>query len=409
MTLDLDFVREQFPALTNEWIFMDNAGGSQILKGCVANINEYYYANNVQLGGSYELSQAASRAFSEGREKISMLFNAKSADEIVFGPSTTVLLQFLSKSLASFFQPGDEVIVTSLDHESNIGPWLELEKIGVKIKFWELNANTYTLDLEDLEKIITKKTKLVAFVHVSNIVGTINPVKEFTKFIHDHGAMVCVDAVAYAPHRAIDVVDWNVDFYALSLYKTYGPHHAALYCRMDHMVELDNLYHFFYGKDKIPAKMEPGNANYELSYGSGAIVDYLVEIGSSAKKDATKRENIEIAFDQIADHEVKLNSILLEYLCSRRDCTIIGSREGVSSSRVPTVAFTIDGKLSDQICVAMDEHKIAIRYGDFHARRLSDRLGLEQYNGAVRISLTHYNTTDEVNRLIKALDQTLRV
>ena len=409
MTLDLDFVREQFPALTNEWIFMDNAGGSQILKGCVANINEYYYANNVQLGGSYELSQAASRAFSESREKISMLFNAKSADEIVFGPSTTVLLQFLSKSLASFFQPGDEVIVTSLDHESNIGPWLELEKIGVKIKFWELNANTYTLDLEDLEKIITKKTKLVAFVHVSNIVGTINPVKEFTKFIHDHGAMVCVDAVAYAPHRAIDVVDWNVDFYALSLYKTYGPHHAALYCRMDHMVELDNLYHFFYGKDKIPAKMEPGNANYELSYGSGAIVDYLVEIGSSAKKDATKRENIEIAFDQIADHEVKLNSILLEYLCSRRDCTIIGSREGVSSSRVPTVAFTIDGKLSDQICVAMDEHKIAIRYGDFHARRLSDRLGLEQYNGAVRISLTHYNTTDEVNRLIKALDQTLRV
>lgn len=408
MSLDLNYVRGQFPALDNEWVFMDNAGGSQILMGCVANINEYYYANNVQLGGSYELSQAASRAFTEGREKISTLFNAKSANEIVFGPSSTVLLQFLSKALSSLFQPGDEVIVTSLDHESNIGPWLELEKIGVKIKFWELNTKTYTLELEDLEKIITKKTKLVAFIHVSNIVGTINPVKKFTKFIHNHGAMVCVDGVAYAPHRAVNVIDWNVDFYVLSLYKTYGPHHAALYCRMDHMEKLDNLYHFFYGKDKIPAKMEPGNANYELSYASGAIVDYLSEIGAATKNTATVRGNIEIAFEQITDHEITLNSILLDYLTSREDCRIIGSENGTSNARVPTVAFIVDGKLSDQICIAMDEHKIAIRYGDFHARRLSDRLNLERYNGAVRISLTHYNTADEVERLIEALEKVLR-
>ena len=341
MSLDLNYVREQFPALDNEWVFMDNAGGSQILKGCVENINEYYYKNNVQLGGSYDLSQAASRAFSEGREKISTLFNAKFADEIVFGPSSTVLLQFLSKALESHFHPGDEVIVTSLDHESNIGPWLELEKLGVIIKIWEFNTKTYTLDIEDLEKIITEKTKLVAFIHVSNIVGTINPVKKFTKYIHDHGAMVCVDGVAYSPHRAIDVVDWNVDFYVLSLYKTYGPHHAALYCRMDHMLELDNLYHFFYGKDKIPAKMEPGNANYELSYASGAVVDYLSEIGSCENKNVPVRENIEKAFDLITGHEILLNSILLDYLVSRKDCTIIGSKDDTSDSRVPTVAFLL--------------------------------------------------------------------
>lgn len=407
MSLDLNYVREQFPALDNEWVFMDNAGGSQILKGCVENINEYYYKNNVQLGGSYDLSQAASRAFSEGREKISTLFNAKFADEIVFGPSSTVLLQFLSKALESHFHPGDEVIVTSLDHESNIGPWLELEKLGVIIKIWEFNTKTYTLDIEDLEKIITEKTKLVAFIHVSNIVGTINPVKKFTKYIHDHGAMVCVDGVAYSPHRAIDVVDWNVDFYVLSLYKTYGPHHAALYCRMDHMLELDNLYHFFYGKDKIPAKMEPGNANYELSYASGAVVDYLSEIGSCENKNVPVRENIEKAFDLITGHEILLNSILLDYLVSRKDCTIIGPKDDTSDSRVPTVAFIVDGKLSDQICVAMDQHKIAIRYGDFHARRLSNRLNLQRNNGAVRISLTHYNTVNEVNKLIDALEQVL--
>ena len=164
MSLDLNYVREQFPALDNEWVFMDNAGGSQILKGCVENINEYYYKNNVQLGGSYDLSQAASRAFSEGREKISTLFNAKFADEIVFGPSSTVLLQFLSKALESHFHPGDEVIVTSLDHESNIGPWLELEKLGVIIKIWEFNTKTYTLDIEDLEKIITEKSIFMTMV-----------------------------------------------------------------------------------------------------------------------------------------------------------------------------------------------------------------------------------------------------
>ena len=407
MSLDLNYVRQQFPALDNEWVFMDNAGGSQILKGCVENINEYYYKNNVQLGGSYALSQNAASAFSEGREKISTLFNAKSANEIVFGPSSTVLLQFLSKALENYFQPGDEVIVTSLDHESNIGPWLELEKLGVTVKFWEFNTKTYTLDLEDLEKIITKKTKLVSFIHVSNIVGTINPIKKFTEFIHDHGAMVCVDAVAYAPHRAIDVVDWNVDFYVLSLYKTYGPHHAALYCRMDHMLELDNLYHYFYGKDKIPAKMEPGNANYELSYASGAIVDYLSEIGSHANKNLSVREGIVNAFELIADHETILNSMLLDYLVSRKDCKIIGSEDGTSISRVPTVSFIVDGKLSDQICVAMDQHKVAIRYGDFHARRLSDRLNLDRCNGAVRISLTHYNTVNEVKKLIDALEQIL--
>jgi len=407
MTLDLNFVRSQFPALDSEWAFMDNAGGTQILKGCVDNINEYYYKNNVQLGGSYEPSQIAAKAFNEGRRKISTLFNAKSADEIVFGPSTTVLLQFLSKSLVGQFNKGDEVIVTTMDHETNIGPWLELEKWGVIVKFWDINLDTHTLHLSDLKKLISDKTKLVAFTHVSNIVGTINPVKEFTRFIHDHGAMVCVDAVAYAPHRAVDVSEWGVDFYAFSLYKTFGPHHAALYCRMDRMLELDNLYHYFYGKDKIPAKMEPGNANYELSYGSGAIVDYLVELGSRANENGTDRENIEAAFDLITDHETRLGSMLLSYLGNRNDCNIIGIDDGNNTSRVPTISFTIKGKLSDQICLAMDKHKIGIRFGDFHARRLSDLLLLNQFNGAVRISLTHYNTMDEVERLISSLDQVL--
>ncbi|MDG1707725.1 MAG: cysteine desulfurase-like protein, partial [Emcibacteraceae bacterium] len=392
MALDMNFVRDQFPGLKNEWTFMDNAGGSQILKSCVDNITEYYYSNNVQLGGSYDVSQNALKAFGQGREKIATLFNASRPEEIVFGPSSTVLLQFLSKSLAKQLKAGDEVIVTITDHESNIGPWVWLEDKGVVIKFWPMNKETYELELDALDALMTEKTKLVAFTHVSNMLGTINNVKDITKFVHDRGALVCVDAVAYAPHRAVDVQDWNVDFYALSLYKVYGPHHAALYCRYDHMQELDGLYHYFYEKDKIPAKMEPGNANYELSYGSGAIVDYLATLGEQSGAKGSTREKLEAAFEDITEQENILCEQVLSYLRKRNDCHVLGITDGNSPRRVPTIAFTVDNKDPEQICIAMDKYKVAIRFGDFHARRLSDSLDLTKDNGTVRISLTHYNT-----------------
>lgn len=403
----MNFVREQFPGLKSEWTLMDNAGGSQILKGCVDKITEYYYSNNVQMGGSYEVSQNAAKAYQNGRENIATLFNAARTDEIVFGPSTTVLLQFLTKSLASQFRAGDEVIVTITDHESNIGPWVWLEEKGVIIKFWPMNKETYELELDALDNLMTDKTKMVAFTHVSNLLGTINDVKEITQFVHDRGAMVCVDAVAYAPHRAVDVQDWNVDFYALSLYKTYGPHHAALYCRYDHIKELDGLYHYFYGKDKIPAKMEPGNANYELSYGSGAIVDYLVTLGEQAGATGSRREKIVAAYEDITAQEILIGEKFLNYLRKRNDCTVLGIKDGNDAGRVPTIAFTIDNKDPEKICLAMDKHKIAVRFGDFHARRLSDSLDITKDNGAVRVSMTHYNTVEEVDKLIKAFESVL--
>ena len=408
MTLDINYVREQFPGLNTDWVFMDNAGGSQILKGVVDNINEYYYSHNVQLGGSYEISQKAAAAYQKGRENIATFFNAARTEEIVFGPSSTILLQFLSKSMASQFQAGDEVIVTITDHESNIGPWVWLEEKGVIVKFWPMNKETYELELEELDKLMTNKTKLVAVVHASNLLGTINNVKEIAKFVHDRGAKICVDAVAYAPHRAVDVQDWDVDFYALSLYKTFGPHHAALYVRYDHLQELDGLYHYFYGKDKIPAKMEPGNANYELSYGSGAIVDYLVELGTQAGSTGSRRDKLVAAFDDITEQEMLIGERLLSYLRKRNDCTIIGIKDGMDPRRVPTIAFTIDGKDPEQVCIAMDKYKIAMRFGDFHARRLADSMDISKDNGAMRVSMTHYNTIEEVDALTAALDKVLR-
>lgn len=407
MALDIEFVRSQFPGLDTDWALMDNAGGSQILKGVVEKITKYYYSNNVQTGGSYDLSQQAALSMANGRENIATLFNASRPEEIVFGPSSTVLLQFLSRAMAEQLHPGDEIIVTITDHESNIGPWVSLQEQGIKIIFWQMNAETQQLDLASLDKLMTDKTRLVCCTHVSNVLGTINPVKDIAEFVHERGARICVDGVAYAPHRAVDVQAWNVDFYVLSLYKTYGPHHAALYVKYEHMHDLSNLYHYFYDKDKIPAKLEPGNANYELSFGSGGIVDYLAELGIRGGETGSRRKQLEAGFELIAVQELAVTERLLSYLRGRNDCTIFGIPDGTSQNRVATVSFIVQGHDPEQVCRKLDEYKIALRFGDFHARRLIDSMGLSESNGVIRVSMTHYNTLAEVDRVIAALDQVL--
>ena len=407
MALDVKFVREQFPGLARDWTFFDNAGGSQILQQVIDRIGEYLVNNNVQTGGSYDVSQQSANAVMKGREAIATLINASRPQEIVLGPSTTVLLQNLSRALSSQWQQGDEIIVTNFDHESNIGPWINLENQGVVTKFWQINADTCELDINQLKALMSDKTKLVCFTHASNILGTINPVKEITQLVHERGAKVCVDGVAYAPHRAIDVREWDVDYYAFSLYKTYGPHHAVLYGKYDHLLKLDNLYHYFYKADQVPGKLEPGNTNYELTYGSTAIIDYLSSLGVRAGSDGSTRENIVAAFESITTHENILGERLLSYLRTRNDCRIIGLPKGDDPRRVPTISFVIDSKDPEQVCKKIDLYKIAIRFGDFHARRLVEALGYADSKGVLRVSMTHYNTIEEVDALIEALQQVL--
>ena len=210
--LDMDFVRGQFPGLANGWTFFDNAGGTQILARAVDRINDFLFNTNVQTGGSYELSLRAAAALQAGREAMMHFVNADRPEEIAFAASTTVALQNLARSMASQFQPGDEIVITVSDHESNIGPWVGLVDIGVKIRTWNLDKDTLELNLDDLAPLMTDKTRLVAVTHVSNILGTINPVGEIAKFVHDRGALICVDSVAYAPHRAIDVAGLGYRF-----------------------------------------------------------------------------------------------------------------------------------------------------------------------------------------------------
>ncbi|MBN7808455.1 cysteine desulfurase-like protein [Agrobacterium rosae] len=405
--LDLDYVRSQFPGLSRGWTFFDNAGGSQTLKGALERINTFLIEKNVQIGGSYAVSQSAANALYEARTAAMHLVNASRPEEIIFGSSTTALLQNLARAMQSQLSAGDEIIVTVSDHESNIGPWDRLQDAGVKLKFWPLNKETLTLDLADLAPLMSERTKMVCVTHVSNILGSVNPIREIADFVHARGAKICVDAVAYAPHRAVDVQAFDVDYYVFSLYKTYGPHYALMYGKYDLLLELDTLYHYFYGKDKVPGKLEPGNPNYELAYSTCGIVDYLTALGEQAGETGTVRQKIEAAFAAITAQENLLTERLLSYLRSRNDCRIVGQTTNHGETRVPTIAFRFDGREAGDLCKAMDGENIAMRFGDFHSRRLAEYLGFTDHGGMLRVSMVHYNTLEEVDRFTAALDRIL--
>jgi cysteine desulfurase family protein (TIGR01976 family) len=400
MSLDVNFARSQFPALTEGFAYFDNAGGSLVLKTVADRIHEYLLTTSVQTGASYTHSQRASARLTEARTRIALLMGARRPEEIVFGPSATALLQYLARAMAYQFKPGDEVIVTRFDHESNIGAWLGLEALGVVIKFWEIDKQSFEIDLGTLERLLSSRTRLVAVTHVSNILGTINPIAEIARLVHAHGAKIVVDGVAYAPHRAIDVAALDVDYYVFSFYKAYGPHFAALYGRYDDLLALDSLYHYFYGRDKVPGKLEPGNPCYELAWGAAGIVDYFDALGGRTGD----RAAIERAFAGIATHEAALGERLLAYLRGRNDIQVVGRRDSDPQNRVPTISFKAVGQDSAEIVTEIDKWSIGIRNGDFHARRLVESLDLAGGRGVVRVSMVHYNTIEEVDRLIARLD-----
>jgi cysteine desulfurase family protein (TIGR01976 family) len=335
--------------------------------------------------------------------------HASDPAEVIMGSSTSLLIRVLALNLARYFPKGSEIIVTDCDHEANIGCWRELERYGFIIKTWHLNKETYSLELSDLEKILTRQTRLVAFTHTSNLIGTIHPIKEFVKMIHSRGALACVDGVAYAPHRMIDVQDWDVDFYVFSFYKTYGPHYAMLYGKKHILLDLPGNNHYFIGKHESPYKFQPGHVNFEFAWGMTGLPAYFDEFYSHhfpdrPTKDA--RERLSAAFSMIAGHEHILAEKLLSFLNSKKEVRIIGQTEA-SSTRVPTISFVVGDRDSESIVREVDKFHIGIRFGDFYAKHLVEALGLEKQQGVVRVSMVHYNTPEEVDLLISALNKIL--
>ncbi len=405
--LKLDYIRSQFPGLETDWVLFDNAGGSQIAKPVVDSINEHFYTSNVQLDGSYPHSVLAKERHDEAHRKLAEWINASDPREIIMGSSTSLLVRILADNFRRILRDGDEIIVTNCDHEANIGAWRDLGNYGFIVKEWKLNPDTLRLESKDLEDLLTDKTKIVAFTAASNVLGMLNPVKEFTRIAHKYGAMVCVDAVAYTPHRLINVKETDVDFIVFSFYKTYGPHYAMMYGRLNILESLPGFNHFFI-KDP-PYKFQPGNYNFEFCHGLGALPDYFADIADNHGYDinSTRRDKFNYTYSLIAKHEEELSKQVIDYLNQRNDIKIIGPSEYSSDIRVPTISFVQKNRDSREITLKTDEYKVAIRWGHFYAYRLIQDLGLAKQNGVVRVSMVHYNTSEEVERLLRALDHAL--
>ena len=393
--LDLDHIRQEFPALASGFVFLDNAGGSQTLRGVAERVSDYLLTTNVQLGASYAVSQTATARVLEARRATAAYLGAADASEVVLGPSTTQLVDNLALAMEGTLAPGDEIVVSNADHHANVGAWRRLAKRGVVVKTWELDEGTMRLEERALLPLLGPRTRLVAFTHATNLLGSIHDVPRLTRLVHEHGARVCVDGVAYAPHRAIDVAAWDVDYYVFSFYKVYGPHLAVLYGKREALDALDTINHEFIGRE-LPYKLQPGNVNFELAHGLGGLYAYLDALGGK-----------QAAFAAFAEHEERLAERLLAWLRERPGVTIHGERTGDRERRVATISFTVAGRSPEAVVRAVDPHGIGIRHGDFYAKGLVQALGLAERGGVIRVSMVHYNTEAEIDRLIEVLARAL--
>lgn len=405
--LNIEHIRAEFPALQDDCVYLDNAGGSQVLRRVADRVSDYLLTSSVQLGASYAQSQAAGERVLAARRSVAQLINAPHDDEVVMGGATTALMFLFTQALLPGVRPGDEIIVTNTDHEANIGCWMRLQSAGAVVKVWEVNRESLELDLADLERLLSSNTRWVAITHASNILGTVMPVADVARRVHAVGGRLCVDAVAYAPHRLVDVQASGADAYVFSFYKVFGPHYAVLWLKRDLLLALPSLNHYFIGPEVVPYKLQPGNVNYELSYGCMGINEYLVHVGDSLGAAGSERQKMQAAFDAFEAHENALAERLLAYLRGKRSVRVIGRDRVADAGRVPTVSFMVGSTPSESIVRHMDRYQIGIRFGDFYAKRLIEALGLQHQGGVVRVSMAHYNTAAEIERLIQHLDEVI--
>jgi cysteine desulfurase family protein (TIGR01976 family) len=362
----------------------------------------------VQPAFGFRASADAAERIARGQKAVAAMINAD-VDEVVVGPSTTRNVITLAAAIRGWFKSGDELIVTNLDHEANNGHWRRLEEFGVTVREWQVNPETAELEIETLEALLSDKTRLVCFSHCSNIVGGVNPVRRIADLVHQAGGMVCVDGVAFAAHGTIDVKALDVDFYLLSLYKLYGPHLGVMYGKRQHLLDAKGQYFYFHGEDNIPLKLNPGAPNFELTAGSAGIADYIEALAShhleEPANDLTGR--MRQVYELFAQQEESLSARFLDFATNHPRIRLIGRTSASHDERAPTFAFTVDGMASQELPPLLDARGIACGAGDFYAPRVLKALGIDPEDGAVRCSMVHYNTVDEVDRLVAALDAIL--
>jgi cysteine desulfurase family protein (TIGR01976 family) len=413
MPLDLKAIRKQFPALQRPAIFLDNPAGTQVAQSCLDRMVHYLTEHNANHGGAFTTSRLSDAVLDEAHAAVADFLNAARPEEIVFGPNMTSLTFSISRALGRLFKPGDEIVVTHLDHDANITPWtMVAEERGCRVRWVDFHREDGRLDLEDFRSALEGKPRLVAVGYASNALGTINPVEKIVKMAKEAGALVFIDAVQYAPHGPMDVVQLGCDFLACSAYKFFGPHVGILYGRYELLDEL-RAYKVRPAPEDPPGKFETGTQNHEGIAGVLGALEYFEWIGETfgapyaeryAPRYEGRRLRLKQAMAAIQENEYELSRTLLEVLAETPGTTVYGITDLTRLvERVPTVAFRLQGQHPRQVAEALDREDIYVWDGNYYALAVTQRLGVEESGGMVRVGPVHYNTVEEIQRFGESL------
>jgi cysteine desulfurase family protein (TIGR01976 family) len=406
---DLTWIRAQFPALAQEVnghpaVFFDGPGGTQVPQRVIDAVADYLIRHNANTHGAFATSRRTDETIDAARAAMADFLGC-AADEVVFGPNMTTLTFAISRAFGRDIRPGDEIVLTRLDHDANVAPWKALEEQGAVIRMVDIDTEECTLDMADMARAIGPRTKLVAVGYASNAVGTINDVATITRMAHAVGALVYIDAVHYAPHGPIDVQALDCDFLACSPYKFFAPHMGALYGKREHLARL-RPYKVRPASDDIPDRWETGTKNHEGLAGVTAAIEYLAELGQRIKPAATRRVALVQAMEAIKAYERGLSERLIAGLLAIPGLTFYGISDPARfDMRTPTVAVRLAGRTPRELAEALGRRGIFCWDGNYYAINLTERLGVEADGGMLRIGLVHYNTAEEIDRLLEALNE----
>jgi cysteine desulfurase family protein (TIGR01976 family) len=406
--LDLDFVRAQFPAFSEPslegFAHFENAGGSFACRQTIEWLDRYYRQTKLQPYYDFAPSAKAGLQMDAAKERMAAWLNV-GQDELHFGPSSSQNTYVIAQALRRYLKPGDEVIVTNQDHEANSGSLSRLNDEGFVVREWKIDPVTAELNVKDLEALLGPRTRIVAFTHCSNVVGTINPVRELTDLIHRAGAWAFVDGVAFSPHGTPDIEALGADLYFFSLYKVYGPHLGAMFLRRELNAQLPNQGHFF-NADHPARRFTPAGPDHAQIAAVNGVMDYMDAVadhhGLGGQPVQARAAAVRSLF---RDHETGLLQPLLDFLSHHPKVKLIGRVQ--AAQRAPTVAFTAAGHRSGELASRLGKLKFGVGVGNFYAYRLLKALGIDTDDGALRTSFVHYTSKAEVERLINALDKLL--
>jgi cysteine desulfurase family protein (TIGR01976 family) len=443
--LDITWIRSQFPALAQKVgnhpaVFFDGPGGTQVPQRVIDAIGDYLIHANANTHGAFQTSARTDKAIAAAHAAMADFLGCD-PDEVVFGANMTTLTFAMSRAIGRGLQPDDEIVVTRLDHDANVSPWVALEERGVIIRYVDIDVEDCTLDMNDLRRQINERTKLVAVGYASNAVGTINDVAEVTRLAHSVGALSYIDAVHYAPHGPIDVRAIDCDFLACSPYKFFAPHAGTLYGKREHLQRL-SPYKVRPATEELPGRWMTGTQSHEAMAGVTASIEYLAELGrkvagqppqatqistathdhdvqpddsdaresqydvSDATASTSRRQHLVTAMEAIKAYERDLSEKLIKSLLDIPGLTFYGITDPQRFEwRTPTVSVRIEGYSPRQLAEALGEQGIFTWDGNYYALNLSERLGVEESGGMLRIGLAHYNTSEEVDRLLAVLGE----